>query len=134
MVDSITVEEKYIYYFEELLRLDEERGKGCDNHLPRFEIIHFDDRLHAATKNSVVKRSKIQPVLNDEGLHSPIQKNIYSELGENTKNYHGKIAERILLRKNQLKSFAKNCKSEDDYATFFNTLIELEERLVKSKH
>ena len=134
MVDSITVEEKYIYYFEELLRLDEERGKGCDNHLPRFEIIHFDDRLHAATKNDVLNRSKIQQVLIDEGLHSPIQKNIYSELGENTKNYHGKVTERILLRRNQLKSFAKNCKNESDYATFFNTLIELEERLVKSKH
>ena len=134
MVDSITVEEKYIYYFEELLRLDEERGKGYDNHLPRFEVIHFDDRLHAVTKNSVLKRSKIQPVLNDEGLHSPMQTNIYSTFGENSKNYHGKFNERILLRKNQLKSFAKNCKNESDYATFFNTLIELEERLVKSKH
>ena len=135
MVDNITTEEKYIYYFEELLRLDEERGEGCDNHLPRFEVTHFDDRLHAATNNSALKRSKIQQVLDDESLTaSPIQKNIYLELGENSKNYHGKVTERILLRKNQLKSFAKNCKNESDYATFFNTLIELEERLVRPKH
>ena len=135
MVDSITIEEKYIHYFEELLRLDEERGRGCNNHLPRFEVKSFDDRLDAATKKGVLKRFKIQQVLKYEGLMtSPIQKNIYSELEENTKSFHGNLTERILLRKNQLKNFAKNCKNESDYATFFNTLIELEERLVKSKH
>ena len=135
MVDSIMVEEKYIYYFEELLRLDEERGKGYDNHLPRFEVNSFDDRLEAATKNGVLKRCRIQQVINYEGLMtSPIQKNIYSEIEENTKNYHGNVTERILLRKNQLKNFAKNCKNENDYATFFNALIDLEETLVKSNY
>ena len=135
MVDSIMVEEKYIYYFEELLRLNEERGEGCDNHLPRFEVNSFDDRLEAETKNGALRRCRIQQVINYEGLMtSPIQKNIYSEIEENTKNYHGNVTERILLRKNQLKNFAKNCKNESDYATFFNALIDLEEALVKSNY
>ena len=123
---NIKAEERYIYYFHELLRLDEEMLNG---NLDDFNVIQFEERSLA--KQGVVKgcnKSASRNTLNF--IPSDKSKNIPPLLDDYNKKYHGKLRDRINLRQTHFNNLHGSYNSENEYASFCNTLIKMEERLV----
>ena len=122
---NIKAEERYIYYFHELLRLNEETLNG---NLNDFEIIAFDERPLA--KQCVVKgynkSASSSPI---SSISSDRSKNIPPPISEDNKKYYGKQKDRIQLRQTHFRNYHGSY-NKNEYASFCNTLIKMEERLV----
>ena len=123
---NIKAEERYIYYFHELLRLNEEMLNG---NLDDFNVIQFEERSLA--KQGVVKgcnksasRNTMNLIPSDKSKNIPPLRNDYN------KKYHGNLRDRINLRQTHFNNFHGSYNSENEYASFCNTLIKMEERLV----
>ena len=126
MQANIKGEERYIYYFHELLRLKEEMLNG---NLDDFEVIPFEERSLA--KQGVVKgcnKSASRNTMNS--IPSYKSKNIRPLLHDYNKKYYGKLKDRVNLRQNHFSNVHGSYNSENEYASFCNTLIKMEERLV----
>ena len=123
---NIKAEERYIHYFHELLRLDEETING---NLDDFNVIHFEEgplAIQGVVKgcNKSASRSTMNSIPSDKS------KNIRPLLNDYNKTYHGKLRDRINLRQTHFNNFHGSYNSENEYASFCNTLIKMEERLV----
>ena len=122
---NIKVEERYIYYFHELLRLNEETLNG---NLNDFDIIAFDERPLA--KQCVVKgcnkSASSSPI---SSISSDRSKNIPPPICEVNNKYYGKLKDRIQLRQTHFSNY-RGSYNKNEYAYFCNTLIKMEERLV----
>ena len=124
---NIKVEERYIYYFHELLRLNEETVNG---NLNDFDVIAFDNRPLA--KQCVVKgRNKSASSSTISSISSDRSKNIRPLKNKDNKKYYGKLKDRIQLRQTHFSNYRG---SKNEYVSFCNTLIKMEERLVVEIH
>ena len=98
---NIKAEERYIYYFHELLRLDEEMLNG---NLDDFNVIQFEERSLA--KQGVVKGCNKSASRNTMNLiPSDKSKNIPPLLNDYNKKYHGNLRDRINLRQTHFNNF-----------------------------
>ena len=123
---NIKVEEKYIYYFHELLRLNEETLNG---NIDDFGVIAFDERPLA--KQCVVKGcNKSESGSSISSISSDRSKNIPPPICEDNKKYYGKLKDRIQLRQTHFSNYHGSYNNKNEYASFCNTLIKMEERLV----
>ena len=123
---NIKVEERYIYYLHELLRLNEEALNG---NLNDFEVIAFDERPLA--KQCVVKGcNKSESSSPISSISSDRSKNIPPSICEDNKKYYGKLKDRIKLRQTHFSNYHWSYNNRNEYASFCNTLIKMEERLV----
>ena len=123
---NIKAEERYIYYFHELLRLNEETLNG---NLDDFNVIHFEERQLA--KQGVVKGSnKSSSSKTMNSIPSDKSKNIRPVHNDYNKKYHGTLRDRINLRQTHFNNLRGSYNSENEYASFCNILIKMEERLV----
>ena len=126
MKANIKGEERYIYYFHELLRLNEETLNG---NLDNFDVILFEER--PLPKQDAVKGSNKSTSRNTiNSIPSDKSKNIRPLLNDYNKKYHGKLRDRVQLRQTHFGSFHGSYNSENECASFCNTLIKMEERLV----
>ena len=126
MKANIKGEERYIYYFHELLRLNEETVSG---NLDDFDIIPFEERSLA--KEGVVKGCNKSASRNTMSSIPPDKsKNIRPILNDYNKKYYGKLKDRVNLRQTHFSNVHGSYNSENEYASFCNTLIKMEERLV----
>ena len=126
MIANIKVEERYIYYFHELLRLNEETLNG---NLDDFDIIAFDERPLA--KQCMVKGcNKSASISTTSSISSDRSKNIPPPICEDNKKYYGKLKDKIQLRQTHFRNYHGSYNNENDYTSFCNTLIKMEERLV----
>ena len=121
---NIKVEERYIYYFHELLRLNEETLNG---NLDDFDLIAFDERPVAT--QCVVKGCAASSSTRSS-ISSGRSKNIPPPICEDNKKYHGKLNERIKLRQTHFSNYHGSYNNKNEYDSFCNTLIKMEERLV----
>ena len=122
---NIKVEERYIYYFHELLRLNEETRNG---NLDDFDVIAFDKRPLA--KQCVVKGCNTSESSSTiSSISSDRSKNIPPPISEDNKKYYGKQKDRIQLRQTHFRNYHGSY-NKNEYASFCNTLIKMEERLV----
>ena len=120
---NIKEEEIYIYYFHELLRLNE---KTLHGNLDDFSVIHFEERPLA--KQGVVKGSDKSASRNSIPSHK--SKNVRPVLNSHGKKYYGKLRDRVNLRQTHFSNFHGSYNGENEYVSFCNTLIKMEERLV----
>ena len=126
MKANIKVEERYIYYFHELLRLNEETISG---NLDDFDVIPFEERSLA--KEGVVKGCNNSASRNTMSSIPPDKsKNIRPILNDYNKKYYGKLKDRVNLRQTHFSNVHGSYNSENEYASFCNTLIKMEERLL----
>ena len=126
MKANIKGEERYIYYFHELLRLNEETLNG---NLDDFDVIAFDER--PLGKQCVVKGcNKSESSSTTSSISSDRSKNTPPPICEGTKKYYGKLQDRIQLRQTHFRNYNGSYNNKYDYASFCNTLIKMEERLV----
>ena len=126
MKANIKGEERYIYYFHELLRLNEETLSG---NLDDFDVIPFEERSLA--KKGVVKGCNNSASRNTmNSIPSNKSKNICPILNNYNKKYYGKLKDRVNLRQTHFSNVHGSYNSENEYASFCNTLIKMEERLV----
>ena len=126
MKANIKGEERYIYYFHELLRLNEETLNG---NLDDFDVILFEER--PLPKQDAVKGSNKSTSRNTiNSIPSDKSKNIRPLRNDYNKKYHGKLRDRVQLRQTHFSSFHGSYNSENECASFCNTLIKMEERLV----
>ena len=122
---NIKVEERYIHYFHELLRLNEETLNG---NLNDFDVIAFDERPLA--KQCVVKgRNKSASSSTISSISSDRSKNIRPLKSKDNKKYYGKLKDRIQLRQTHFSNYHGSY-NKNEYVYFCNTLIKMEERLV----
>ena len=123
---NIKLEERYIYYFHELLRLNEETLNG---NLDNFDVILFEER--PLPKQDAVKGSNKSTSRNTiNSIPSDKSKNIRPILNDYNKKYYGKLKDRVNLRQTHFSNVHGSYNSENEYASFCNTLIKMEERLV----
>ena len=122
---NIKVEERYIYYFHELLRLNEEMLNG---NLEDFDVIAFDERplgKQCVVKGCIKSASSSTISL----ISSDRSKNIRPSICKDNIKYYGKLKERIQLRQTHFSNYHGSY-NKNEYASFCNTLIKMEERLV----
>ena len=126
MNSNIKVEERYIYYLHELLRLNEETPNG---NLDDFHVIAFDERPPA--KQFVVKGcNKSASSSTISSMSSDRSKNSHPPICKDNNKYYEKLKDRIQLRQTQFSNYHGSYNNENEYASFCNALIKMEERLV----
>ena len=123
---NIKVEERYIHYLHELLRLNEETPNG---NLDDFDVIAFDERPLA--KQFVVKgRNKGASSGNISSISSDRSKNSQPPICKDNNKYYGNLKDRIQLRQTHFSSYHGSYNNGNEYAAFCNALIKMEERFV----